>query len=120
MNYKHGQAIVGKESRKYKMWRVAKTNAKRLHREFAITLDDIVIPEYCPLLKIKLDEHSKIIDNIPSLDRINNNLGYIKENILVVSWRANRIKSNYSLDELKIMTNNLEKILNKKNEEKQK
>lgn len=117
-NYKHGQAAKDNPTRKYKMLSVAKRNAKRFHRELTITLDDIIIPEYCPLLGIKLDENSKNIDNVPSLDRIDNNKGYTKDNILVVSWRANRIKGKYSLQELKTIVNNLEKVLNNKDDNK--
>jgi hypothetical protein len=33
-------------------------------------------------------------DTSPSLDRIDSNLGYIKGNIKVISFKANRIKSD--------------------------
>lgn len=40
-------------------------------------------------------------DNSPNLDRIVNALGYVKGNVIVVSARANRLKSDSTLDELR-------------------
>jgi hypothetical protein len=34
-----------------------------------------------------------------SVDRIDNNSGYTKDNIKVISFRANRLKSNGTLEE---------------------
>ncbi len=36
----------------------------------------------------------------PTIDRIDNTRGYTKDNVLVVSHRANSIKSDATLDEL--------------------
>jgi len=33
-------------------------------------------------------------DNSATIDRIDNGLGYVKDNVLIVSWRANRLKSD--------------------------
>lgn len=66
--------------------------------EFTIEISDIVIPEYCPYLNVKLD--SSIKDYSPSLDRIDSSKGYTKENIQVISYKANRMKSNASKEEL--------------------
>ncbi len=37
----------------------------------------------------------------PSLDRIDNTKGYMFENTIVISWRANALKSNATFDELR-------------------
>ena len=111
-NYRHGFASGKNLSREYKMFSTAKRNAKNLKREFSITIFDINIPEFCPLLGIKLDKDGeKNADNLPSLDRIDNNLGYTKNNIWVISWKANRLKRDYSLNDIKILAENLEKAL---------
>lgn len=44
-----------------------------------------------------------IAENAPSIDRIRNDVGYIKSNILVVSWRANRLKGDASLAEMQAL-----------------
>jgi hypothetical protein len=68
---------------------------------FDLDIADIIIPEYCPVLGIPLIKGiTKANDNSPTLDRINNNLGYIKGNVVVVSYRANRIKNDSSIEEL--------------------
>jgi len=83
------------------MFQSAKDRAKRKGIEFNITLEDISIPTHCPVLKIPLTRaNGRMHDNSPSLDRIDCTKGYIKDNIIVISWKVNRIKSNASLDEL--------------------
>ena len=76
-----------------KAWlRTARGNAKRDGKGFSITLKDIPdIPDTCPVLGIplSLDSHNK--DYVPSLDRIDNSLGYVPGNIILTSRRANRI-----------------------------
>jgi hypothetical protein len=39
------------------------------------------------------------------VDRIDPNRGYIADNIWVISWKANRMKSNATLEELKLLGN---------------
>lgn len=39
-------------------------------------------------------------DHSPSLDRLNNAWGYEPGNIAVISWRANKLKSDASAEEL--------------------
>lgn len=81
---------------------LAKHRAKKLNIPFNLSPEDIIIPEYCPALGIKLYAGlGKIIDNSPTIDRIKPSLGYIKENIVIISHKANRIKNNASLEELK-------------------
>jgi hypothetical protein len=68
---------------------------------FDIDKEDIVIPDRCPLLGIVLKTDNRLLcDNSPSLDQIVPGLGYIKGNIWVISYRANRIKSNATPKEL--------------------
>lgn len=66
--------------------------------EVNITYEDIRIPLVCPILDIELVQGGG--DNAPTLDRINNNKGYLKDNIQVISYRANRLKSDASPEEL--------------------
>lgn len=75
--------------------REAKKRAKRQALPFNLKPEDIIVPEFCPVLGIKLEINSKpLSDTSPTVDRIIPSNGYIKENIKVISWRANRIKNN--------------------------
>lgn len=93
----------------------AKRRAKVKELEFTIELRDIIIPERCPILKIKLikgtiTQH----EGSPSLDRIDNNKGYVKDNIHVISYKANTIKNNGSVQDLKDIVTYLEELEKKK------
>ena len=78
----------------------ARQRSKRNGRECTITKEDIVIPEYCPVLGIKLEQGGSFKSNSPSLDRIDNSKGYIRGNVIVVSNRANSIKRDATIEEL--------------------
>ncbi len=49
-------------------------------------------------------------DYSPSLDKIDNNKGYTRENVQIISYRANRLKSNASVEELEQLVNFLKKL----------
>jgi hypothetical protein len=90
-----------------KMLTSAKQRAAAYGREFRITLDDIVIPLKCPLLGIPIVlGNRRVKNNSPTIDRKNSAKGYIPKNIWVISWRANRIKYNATLKELKLIVKN--------------
>lgn len=83
----------------------AKSRAKKKGLEFSLTKDDIEIPETCPIfgIPIKRNDGSGFHNNSPSLDRIDNNLGYTKDNVRVISNRANLLKCDASLEELELL-----------------
>lgn len=83
------------------MFQSAKDRAKRKGLEFTITLEDIKIPKACPIFGLTLSASiGRFNENSPSLDRINNSKGYVKGNIIVISYRANQIKNDATPDEL--------------------
>jgi hypothetical protein len=87
----------------YKMHQRAKRRCVNNGREFNIEIEDIVIPEYCPILGIKLKENSGrsgAYRDSPSLDRIDNSKGYTRDNIQVLSQLANAMKSHATNEEL--------------------
>jgi len=108
-DYEKNPELYAKRSRDWRVNHKAQTiyySAQRRARKkgvpFEIEISDIVIPEYCPVLGIKLEVASGYAqDNSPSLDRIIPALGYVKGNILVISYKANTIKSNATVDELR-------------------
>lgn len=91
----------------YKLWLRAKQRAKERGIFFDLKLEDIVIPKYCPILGIELKKTNNR-DTSPSLDRYIPELGYVPGNIAVISNRANQIKSNANLQELKRLVSWLE------------
>jgi hypothetical protein len=87
----------------WKMWQRAKQRAKYKGIEFDLTADDIMIPDVCPATGITINANSGksgAYKNSPSLDRIDNDRGYTKDNIQVLSQCANAMKGAASVDEL--------------------
>ena len=87
----------------WKMHQRAKMRCKDTGREFNIEVSDIVIPDVCPVLGIPLNINSGksgAYRNSPSLDRIDNNKGYTKDNIQVISQLANAMKCHATNEEL--------------------
>jgi hypothetical protein len=95
-----------------KMYNGVKYRAKKHNIPFDLELSDIVIPDICPLLGIPLYKtKGRVKNNTPSLDKIDPSKGYIKNNVWVISWKANRVKSNLSIKEtVDFCTNLLNKI----------
>jgi hypothetical protein len=84
-------------------WRknnLAQMRAKSAGLAFNITVADIMIPTHCPVLGLKLvGVKGKRVPTAPSLDRFDNKLGYVKGNVRVISWRANMLKRDGTLEE---------------------
>lgn len=102
---KYSSSTPWKEYRKRNpekvMFHTAQSRAKKKGQEFAISVQDIVIPEKCPILQIPLFHgDGKIIDNSPSLDRIDNSIGYVPGNVRVISKKANTYKGDMTLDQV--------------------
>ena len=99
------------------MLRGAKDRAKRKGMEFNLVESDIIIPKYCPVFpEIELIiNDGKSSYNSPSLDRVDNNKGYTKGNIRVISSRANILKKNGSLNDFKRLIEYIESNSQEKN-----
>ena len=70
------------------------------------------VPKYCPILRIPLIIGRGVsTDNSPTLDRIDNNKGYIKGNIHIISRKANQMKSNANLKEIEMLYDYMKAIL---------
>ena len=104
------------EQYKLKIWRNAKHRASSQGIPFNIEIDDIIIPEKCPLLGTVLTrgEHTrwKHPEHTISLDKIIPELGYVKGNVRIISTLANTMKSNATKDQLLTFAKNIESYMN--------
>lgn len=62
----------------------------------------------CPVFGFEFEKHNKISDKSPALDRLNPKFGYIKGNVVYISARANRIKYDATVEELRRIADWLE------------
>lgn len=85
------------------MFNNARIRARDKELAFTITKADIAIPAVCPVLGVPLElpigggcpgPYS------PSLDRTVPEQGYVPGNIMVISYRANRIRNDATVSEL--------------------
>lgn len=89
----------------------AKRRARLAGYESNLELSDITIPKNCPLLGVPLLKSKRAIsENSPTIDRVNPNGGYMKGNVWVVSQRANRMKSNMTVGDMKHFISIIEKL----------
>lgn len=86
----------------------AKQRAKRAGLPFNLDKDWFYssMPTHCPVFGILFTTGT---DN-PSIDRIIPEKGYIKENCRIISQRANLIKNDASIEELKLLVKYLESL----------
>lgn len=72
---------------------------------------DLSFPVTCPVLGIPLKfNRGKPEDDSYSIDRINSSIGYTIDNIEVISYRANRLKSDASNNEINLLSTHCNKI----------
>ena len=83
-----------------KMYQNIKAKAKLKNIPFNLDEEDIKIPTLCPVLGIPLIPFSNS-DNSPTVDKYIPQLGYIKENINIISRKANLIKTNATKEDIK-------------------
>lgn len=98
----------------------AKARAKKFNLEFDLTTEDIIIPHHCPLLEIPLyvaTGRGSVKSNSASIDRIDPSKGYVKGNVWIISFKANTMKSNATLEEFLLMAKNMKKLLSPKDED---
>jgi hypothetical protein len=88
----------------------AKGRAKKLDIDFGLTKEWLTAnaPTHCPLLGIELTYTAETsVPNCASIDRVDSLKGYTQDNCKIISFKANRIKSNATLEEIEILARNL-------------
>lgn len=122
-NYHHVKRKYHKNCKRYRgkdkraqLVRQAKWRAAQRGLEFSITKEDVVWNEVCPVFGLALNYDGQgrktPSPNAASLDRIDNSKGYVPGNVIVISHRANAIKRDATLEELKAITDWLNGVLN--------
>ena len=92
-------------------FRMKAHGAKQKGLEFTIKFGELVFPEYCPVLGIKIDYFAtKRSENSLSWDRIDPTKGYVSGNVCLMSWRANRIKNDGTKEEHQLIVDFLNKM----------
>lgn len=68
---------------------------------FDLTLEDLAMPAICPIMGIELKLGGPRTDNSASVDRIDNSRGYVKGNVAIISWKANQLKRDGTLEDFR-------------------
>lgn len=84
-----------------------KRRSKDLNISFNLTKEDLYVPKICPLLEIPMSRKNPIKLHCVSWDRIIPELGYTKGNVRAISLKANIMKNNANLEELKSFAKNI-------------
>jgi hypothetical protein len=98
LNKEHRRAYIYQSMRE--KFRHKKANATRDGIDWDLDFGDLEFPTHCPVLGMELDYFNTTPkDNSPSFDRVDPNKGYVKGNVMIISKKANTIKSNGSAED---------------------
>jgi hypothetical protein len=83
----------------------SRARAREKNREHDITKQDLldIYPKdnKCPIFGFNLEWNGNgFRETSPSIDRIDSSRGYTKDNIQIISWKANRIKGYATVEDL--------------------
>lgn len=107
-------ALRGQTRTKRRLLSGAKRRARIKGIPFDLTEEDFKLPRVCPVLAfpLRVNRGGKAqAFNSPTLDLIHPKLGYVPGNVLCVSSRANQIKSDATLVELRRVVKFYERYL---------
>jgi hypothetical protein len=95
---KHGGTRRNNPDRpRYNMWHAARARARREGVAFTITVDDIYVPDHCPVCGVEMQQSLGTqggAPNSPSLDRVTPEHGYVPDNIWVICFGDNARKGD--------------------------
>lgn len=94
-----------------------KKNCSTNGKQFELAFLELEIPLVCPYLGIPInwDAWQARDDNAPSFDRVDNSLGYVAGNVIICSWRANRLKNDGTAVEHIAIAAFMQEFIEKKN-----
>jgi hypothetical protein len=93
---------------RYRFFNNARSRARKNNLPFNLTIEylESIAYDECPVFKIPFEwgqsglGKGKTKENCPTLDRILPHKGYVIGNVAFLSYRANRIKDNASMEEM--------------------
>jgi len=103
---KHRDKIKKENPKLYKCRQMAGSAQKRAKKhgwDFEINGDYLysIAPDYCPILGVKIDYTANDKRKYSaSIDRIDSSKGYTKDNVQIISYLANLMKSNATPEEM--------------------
>jgi hypothetical protein len=89
----------------------SKRGAVKRGMPFALVAADFPdLPTHCPVFGIELEYAAEgpRHDGTASIDRVDNSMGCTPSNVRIISWRANRLKSDATAEDLRRLLNYLE------------
>lgn len=109
---KRAQRITPEQKQVTKLVKHAAERARKNGVPFDLSVRDLNIPDKCPYLGITLNKVNtkSYCPNNCSLDRIIPENGYVKGNVQVISFLANSMKNEASIDQLIVFAENIIKI----------
>lgn len=89
---------------RHQMLSSAKSRAGKRGRAFDLSIDDIIIPDKCPILGIPLKVGvGKANNNSPTIDEVIPGLGYVRDNARVISHKANTMKQGNTIEDFELL-----------------
>lgn len=119
MSLKWGKDFVSSFSRKDLVYQQMREKFRRKKAnnhfyEWTVDFGELEFPSHCPILGIEMDYFAeRTQENSPSFDRVDSSKGYVKGNVIVCSWRANRIKNDGTAEEHRKIYEFLSKYIDK-------
>jgi len=108
---RYERSRTDKEFRKRRLLTSVKCRAKKKGLEFNLTVDSIEWPDVCPVLGTELNYFAGTDDrwNSVSIDKKDPKGGYTLDNVVVMSYKANTMKGNFTVEELEKLVEYLKK-----------
>ena len=98
-NVSYHKTRTSPEKRKQQILTRIKQRAMRENTKFDLTVDNINWPTHCPVFGYELSYYKTDKDRSVSIDKHDPEKGYTKDNVVVMSLRANRAKWNLTASE---------------------
>lgn len=96
------------ETPRCRLRNAARTRSKRKGQNFNLIDEDVKLVRICPILNKPINYYNNVCSlDSPSLDRIDNDKGYFKDNIQIISMMSNNMKASASPETIIIFSKNI-------------